>query len=348
VAAAQPLAVLGATGYTGGLVVDRARDLGIPLRLVGRRREALTAVARPGDEIRVADARDDGALRDAFAGAFAVASTAGPFGDVGHAPLAAAIACRAHYLDTSPEQEFSRIVYDDFGPRADAAGVVALTAFGFDYVPGDLAARIAADGLEPLGEIVVAYSVARMAASAGTRRSIAAVMASGHVAWEGGRRIPSHFGASTRTVEFPSGAATAVEWSGTEPLTVPRHTRADRVRSYVRAPQLAARTAGIAKLAAPLVRLSGSVGRGPSEDRRGRTRFVVVAEARGAAGRRRVTLAGRDVYGLTALLVARGAAALRSGEVRGAGALAPAEAFDARALLERLEPLLRLEAIDDL
>src|SRR5436190_1488940 len=94
--AAAPLAVLGATGYTGGLVVERARELGLPLRLVGRRRDALEAMAVAGDEIRVADARDDRALREAFDGAFAVASLAGPFLAVGDLPVAAAIDRRAH------------------------------------------------------------------------------------------------------------------------------------------------------------------------------------------------------------------------------------------------------------
>ena len=41
-------------------------------------------------------------------------------------------------------------------------------------------------------------------------------------------------------------------------------------------------------------------------------------------------LTGRDVYGLTALLLVRGAQALVAGEARGSGVLAPAEAFDAR------------------
>jgi hypothetical protein len=68
-----------------------------------------------------------------------------------------------------------------------------------------------------------------------------------------------------------------------------------------------------------------------------------VAEARGAEAERRVALTGTDVYGLTALIVARGAEALARGEVRGAGALAPAEAFEAAAFVERLAPLLRRE-----
>jgi short subunit dehydrogenase-like uncharacterized protein len=345
---APPLAVLGATGYTGGLVVERARELGLPLRLVGRRREALEAMAVAGDEIRVADARDERALREAFDGAFAVASLAGPFLATGDAPVAAAIDRRAHYLDTSGEQAFARLVYERHAGRAEANGVVVLTSFGFDYVPGDLAARLAAEGLEPLDEVIAAYSVSSMASSAGTRTTVGQVMQQPQVAWEGGRLIESRFGASTRTVTFPFGERTVVEWSGTEPLTVPRHTQTQRARSYVRAPRAAARTAGVARLAAPLVRLSGRIGRGPSASRRERTRLAVVAEARGPRGGRRVTLTGRDPYGLTALLIAHGAAALREGEACGAGTLAPAEAFEARALIERLEPLLRIESEQDL
>jgi short subunit dehydrogenase-like uncharacterized protein len=345
---AQPLAVLGATGYTGVLVVERARELGLTLRLVGRRRDALEAMAVGGDEVRVADARDDSALREAFDGAFAVASLAGPFLVTGDRPVAAAIDRRAHYLDTSGEQAFARGVYEHYAGPAEAAEVVVLTSFGFDYVPGDLAARLAAEGLEPLDEVIAAYSVSSMASSAGTRRTVGHVMQQPQVAWEGGRLIESRFGAGTRTVTFPFGERTVVEWAGTEPLTVPRHTRTQRARSYVRAPGAAAKTARIARLAAPLVRLTGRVGRGPSASRRERTLFAVVGEARGPQGSRRVTLTGRDPYGLTALLIAHAAAALRDGEVRGAGALAPAEAFEPRAFIERLEPLLRIESERDL
>jgi len=41
------------------------------------------------------------------------------------------------------------------------------------------------------------------------------------------------------------------------------------------------------------------------------------------------------------------AQALRGGEVRGAGALAPAEAFDPRAFVTLLAPLVQLESLVD-
>ena len=345
-----PLAVLGATGYTGRIVLEQARGAGLPLRLVGRRRDALEEAARPGEEVRVADARDEPALRAAFDGAAAVASLAGPFLAVGAAPVAAAIAARAHYVDTSGEQAFARLVYERFGRAAERAGVTLLTSFGFDYVPGDLAARLAADGLdEPLDEVAVGYAVESFGTSAGTRRTAAEIMRQPQVAFDGGL-VPSRFGATTRRFRLPGGERLLVEWAGTEPLTVPRHTRVGRVRSYVRVPLPRALAAGarFARIGAPLVKRAARGRSGPSEARRRRASFEVVAEARSASFAQRATLEGNDVYGLTARLVVYAAEALLRGEVRRVGALAPAEAFDARALAEALAPLLRPPVVERL
>ncbi len=333
------LAILGVTGYTGRLVLDEARRAGLEVRLVGRRREALEDLATAGEEVRVADARDESALRDAFAGASVVASLAGPFLDVGLAPVRAAIAAGAHYLDTSGEQEWVARLHAEVGPET-----VVLPAFGFDYVPGDVAARLAAEQVDgPLDEIVVAYSVKGVGTSRGTRRTIGHVMGQKQVAWEEGRLVPSRFGATTRTVRFPFGNRVVVEWSGTEPLTVPRHADVRNVRSYIRAPALAAKAGAIGRLAAPFVRLGSRLGpAGPSEASRRRSRFAVVAEARGPAGEGRAVVEGADVYGLTACLIVVGAQALAAGEARGTGVLAPAEAFDVRALAGRLGPFLTI------
>ena len=338
------VAILGPTGFTGRLVVAEARRAGLDVRLVGRDREALEELAS-GEEVRVAEARDPGSLREALDGAQVVLSCAGPFLPLGPAPVEAAVAAGAHYLDTSGEQAWVALLHERLAGAAAAAGIVVVPAFGFDYVPGDLAARFAAERLPgPLDEIVVAYSVQHVGTSRGTRRTIGAVMGQSQLAYEDGRLVPSRFGATTRRVRFPFGERTVVEWSGTEPLTVPRHTDVRSVRSYVRAPAIAARAGGLGKLAAPFLRLASRVGpQGPSERSRARSRFAVVAEARGAGGEARAVLTGSDVYGLTALLLVRGAEALLRGEARGAGVLAPAEAFEAHTFAVSLAPLLRIE-----
>jgi hypothetical protein len=168
-------------------------------------------------------------------------------------------------------------------------------------------------------------------------------MAQPQVAWQDGRLVRSRFGATTRRIRFPFGERTVVEWSGTEPLTVPRHADVRNVRSYIRAPALAASAGRVGGLAAPFVRAVARFGpSGPSEESRRKSRFTVVAEATGSGGSGRAVLEGSDVYGLTALLIVRGAEALLAGESRATGALAPAEAFDARTLAARLAPLLEI------
>ena len=120
------LAILGVTGYTGRLVLAEARRAGLEVRLVGRRREALEELAAPGEEVRVADARDESALRDAFEGVSVVASCAGPFLEIGLAPVAAAVGAGAHYLDTTGEQEFVRLIHDRIEPDDGGAARVRL------------------------------------------------------------------------------------------------------------------------------------------------------------------------------------------------------------------------------
>lgn len=334
------LALLGATGFTGRLVVAEARRAGLALRLVGRDEARLRPLADEGDEVRVADARDPAALTEALRGTFAVVSLAGPFLEVGDGPVRAALGAGSHYLDTAGEQAFARRVYEEHGPAAERAGLVLLTMFGFDYVPGDLAARLAAEGLEPLDRVDVCYAVAGQATSRGTKRSIAAIMRSPLASFADGRLVPTRFGATTRRFRFPFGERSGVEWGGGEPLTVPRHTLVREVRSYVRAPRAAAAAGRFSRLAAPAVALGARLAREPSPESRPGARFTVVAEARGPAGTRSVALAGGDVYAAAAAIAVAGVQALAAGEARGAGALAPAEAFEPAALLARLTGVL--------
>jgi short subunit dehydrogenase-like uncharacterized protein len=333
------LAILGATGYTGRLVVDEARRAGISLRLVGRHREALEELALPGEEVRLADGHDREALRRALSGAFAVVSAAGPFLEIGYGPVAAAIDVGAHYLDISGEQQFIRRVYENFNSPAADAGIVLLPAFGMDYVPGDFAARLAADGLEqPLDELMVGYFL-DATPSAGTMKTAALIGGRPHVTRVADRLVESGMGMTSRTFTFPFGDRKCLEWGGAEPLTVPRHTRVRTVRSYWRLPE-----GGIPEQA-PAGSAAGEAPAGPSPDERAASSVAVTAVARRGSYSRTVMLAGSDPYGLTALLIVQGYLALVAGEASGTGALAPAEAFDVETFLPRLAPLLvRAEA----
>ncbi|MET0761963.1 MAG: saccharopine dehydrogenase NADP-binding domain-containing protein, partial [Thermoleophilaceae bacterium] len=134
-----PIAVYGATGYTGRLVAAEVLRRGADAVLMGRNAAKLEIVAEDlggGVETRVAALDDAPVLREARASCAAVISCAGPFSDHGEPVLRAAIEAGIHYLDTTGEQTYIRRAFEEFGPEAQGAGVALLPAMGFDYAPG--------------------------------------------------------------------------------------------------------------------------------------------------------------------------------------------------------------------
>ena len=256
---AMALAILGVTGYTGRLVLDEARRAGLEVRLVGRRREALEelAVARGGGARRRRARR--GCSAEAFAGAAVVASLAGPFLELGLAPSRAALRRRA-----LPRHERRAGLGQARARRARRAETVVLPGLRLRLRPRRprRPARRGA-GRRP------ARRDRRRLLGQGRRHEPRHAPddrprdgpGSGRL---GGRAArPSRFGATTRTVRFPFGERTVVEWSGTEPLTVPRHTDVRNVRSYIRAPGLGGEGRR-AREAGSTVRPAGLAGSGPS------------------------------------------------------------------------------------
>src|SRR5204862_3785109 len=70
-------------------------------------------------------------------------TTVGPFKRWGHAAAEASIKGGAHYLGSTGEPPFIREVFERYGPAAEQAGIGMLTAFGYDWVPGNLAGALA-------------------------------------------------------------------------------------------------------------------------------------------------------------------------------------------------------------
>jgi uncharacterized protein YbjT (DUF2867 family) len=143
------IAVYGASGYQGKLVLAELAHRNIGMRLVGRHatrlREAATTVGMVGVEQRVADTDDHDALVAAFRECDAVINCAGPFTRSGPAVVRAAIAAGCHYVDTAGEQRYVREVFDSLDGDAARAGVSVLPAANDGCVPTDLlAGRLAA------------------------------------------------------------------------------------------------------------------------------------------------------------------------------------------------------------
>jgi short subunit dehydrogenase-like uncharacterized protein len=344
-----PIAVYGATGYTGRLVAAELVRRGADAVLVGRSAAKLEIVAEDlggGVSTRVAPLDDLEALREALEPCAAVISCAGPFVEHGEPALAAAIDAGTHYLDTTGEQHYIRRVFEEFGARANRAGVALVPAMGFDYAPGDMLAAVTAGSIAPLDDLTVAYAVSGFGASRGTLRSVLAVLAGGELEWREGQLAPAPRTRSAGSFDFdqPLGRQRVIRLPAGEHLTVPRHVQTPRVRAVL----TVATVLPFARLFAPatpilmpalglLLRTPAkraielAIGRwpeGPSPDDRRSVRFTVVCQASAGHTGRRGVLNGMDVYGLTARTTVEGALRCAAPGFDAAGALAPSQAFE--------------------
>jgi short subunit dehydrogenase-like uncharacterized protein len=348
------IVLFGATGYTGELTARALVARGAAPVLAGRDPARLRALAGElgGLETRLADAGVPDTLDGLVARGDVLVSTVGPFLRHGEPAVRAAVAAGAHYLDSTGEIAFIRRVFEQHGPVAARAGCGLLTAFGYDWVPGNLAGALA---LREAGAAAVRVDIGYFvtgtgaAPSGGTRASAAGVLLGPSVAWHDGRLVGEPVARRARAFDVIDRSINkrmdAFSVGGSEHLALPRVapqlrdmdvylgwfgplTGPLQALSRVSAPFLrrpAPRRAldALVRRAAP-----GSTG-GPDAAARARTGSFVVAEARDTAGAllSTVRLAGPNPYDVTADLLAWGAIAASEGALRGAGALGPVDGF---------------------
>lgn len=359
----RPIAVYGATGYTGDLVVAELRRRGLDVVLSGRRPDALDAVARrhgldPAAVVRPAAADDHTALVAAFTGCAAVIACAGPFTVSGAGVVRAAIAAGAHYVDTTGEQPFIKAVVQEHGPAAARAGVALVSGMGFDYLPGDLLCHVTAAGAGRLSDLTIAYSIKGFGATRGTMKSALLMLSGGEDVFTAGALRPAGIRQPLgRTFDFGPGLGRRVvsRYPAGEVITVPRHVDTEQVTALITAATFAPHprlekvvpvlTPAIGlllrtPLRGPLMKGIDRLPAGPAEDARRAVRYTLVCEATPAGGGRvhRGVLEGGDIYGITAVTTAHAAELMAADGYDRVGGLAPAEAFDAEAFLAALAP----------
>jgi short subunit dehydrogenase-like uncharacterized protein len=355
--AAGPVAVYGATGYTGELVVRELQRRGIEHVLAGRNAHKLSELAdRVGTDAHVhaVPADDVPGLRRLLEDCAAVVNCAGPFAPIGEHVVRAAVESGTHYVDTTGEQPYMQRVFERFGTQAEHAGVAVVPAIGFDYLPGDLLSNVAAQGLEPLRELVIAYAVSGITPSRGTMHSTLGIIRSRGIAYEDGDWRPAPQRPRRRAFRFPDpvGRQPMAPYPSGEIVTVPRHVRTRKVTSLISSMTFAPHPAlaGSAPLTMPLLRaalhtplrgaLDAAITRlpeGPPEAERRAARFTIVALAHGEDGATgRGIIRGSDVYGLTGVMAVHAAALMADDGYDRGGVLAPAQAYDPVAFLDAL------------
>jgi short subunit dehydrogenase-like uncharacterized protein len=370
--------LLGATGYTGRLTAEAMVRAGLSPVLAGRSADAVIALV--GDlaglgpmnappSWQVADAQDPDTVRALLHSPDDVlVSTVGPFTRLGRAAVDAAVDQGCAYVDSTGEGPFIREVFEADGPRAERTGARLLTAFGYDYVPGNLAGalaiRVARDAGRTPTTVEVGYFVDGPASmSSGTRASAAAIATEVPYALVGGQIIPGH----GNVAEFDIAGRTydALPVGATEAFTLPRLDSAVReVRTYLGwagsrtraihaaavAAASAARLPGVADVISSVAErvADAPTGVGPGRSEREKARTVAVARCLDGVGRplSRARVEGPSPYDLTADLLAWAAAMLLTGRHLGVGALGPVDAFGLDALVAGCADMGLARAVD--
>lgn len=354
--------VLGATGFTGRLIVaELCRRQHHPV-LAGRDLMSLASVADEHGlgmdnlvEIDVTSPNFASSLRHADI----IINTVGPFVRLGPAVVDAALAVGADLVDISGEQaHLVRLADDD--ARAKAAGITLVPAAGFDFAPGELLAGVCAATQPRVTDIDICYAVAterpsirlqRRApmSSHGTRTSVAAMLSQEHKAFVDGKLVYESIGQARRLAWFPRpvGPRHAAGIPGGEAVLVPRRMPSvTNVRTYLAMPTWRAE----------LLQAVGTLARGerfgnwlharltsnandPTPQVRECTKWAAVCEARFQREVVRSWAWGTDPYGFTASAAV--AATERLIELRNSRQTMPgvrsiAELAEPQAMLDRL------------
>jgi len=351
--AARRISVLGATGYTGRLIVAELRRRGVAVLAAGRNAEKLRRLAAENGEIETmeADVGDGAALDRLAVRSRVIINTAGPFIDYGEPVVRAAIGNAVHYLDTTGEQPFMKaMLAHDTWAREQSVAVVSAQAF--EVAVADCAAAVGAEGFDDVAAVQVTY-VAPFHASQGTQRTMLRMLQSTGYAYIGGKWVEEAPAKMSRRVEFPApiGRVSAVSFPSAEVITIPRHLSVRAVRTFMSVPPIAARLLSTtvpavrALIRTPLAQVLnywlGSGTGGPDEQTRAQDAFHIAVDVRGVrdgrARQRRVLVRGRDPYGLTAVIAAHAAVVMCRETYNRSGVLPPAAAFEPRRFLDYLK-----------
>ena len=353
------IVIYGASGHTGSLIAEALHQHELEFAMAGRDLPKLeTAAAGMCEDLRCAQANDHRALVSIFEDADVVVNCAGPFALLGEGIVRAALEADCHYIDTAGEQDFVRSIYEQFESAARQAGRVIINACAFEVALGDWAAHVAAHALDsPVADAIeISYAIENMQPTKGTRLSILDALSKPGYRWDEDRWIPASPGAERIEVSYPEpfGPRVALSFPSPEVITVPRHSPAKRVQTFMsvghdtpftRAASL------VAPIVAPVISpLLGSLlrsalgaiaestiradeGTRPSEDNV--ARFAIVAEATCGSQVRRCAVAGEDIYRVSASIACLAAERLQNEGEMG-GVLAPSELFPARLALEEI------------
>jgi short subunit dehydrogenase-like uncharacterized protein len=335
--------VYGATGYTGKLVAQTAKDQGMTVVLAGRNLDKVRSVAEPlGFEARAAGLDDPAGLKAILSGISAVLHIAGPFSATSKPMADACLAAQAHYLDITGEiSVFEALAGRD--NEAGAAGIVLMPGVGFDVVPSDCLLAHVAKRLPDTIALKLGLSLGANI-SHGTAKTMVESLGGALSVRRAGRIMQLPPGSLTRTFDFGQGPENCIAVGWGDVSTAYHSTGVGDIETYFLAAREMKIMSAMSRYLGPLL-ATGPVQRflkaqidklpeGPTPQQRAEGRSLVVAQAIGRNGATATSrLTAPEGYSLTALTALEAARRLANGEVT-PGFKTPSLAFGADFILD--------------
>jgi short subunit dehydrogenase-like uncharacterized protein len=351
------IVLFGATGYTGTLTAHALMRRGITPTLAGRSVDRLSVLAQELQDsygrvgpIAIADSQQPASVRELVsAPSDVLVTTVGPFTAHGSAALNAAIKAGSAYVDSTGEPPFVRHVFTAADAPAKRTGARLLTAFGYDYVPGNFAGLVALRRAQAAGAIVdrieIGYFiVGGFGISSGTKASAAAMLLEPSFAYRDGHLTSEATAAHVSQFTIEGRPFDALSIGGSEHFCLPaldsnlrrvdvylgwagRHTRNAQRGSRVL--NVMGAIPGASTLLREITKRIAPTGSGPSAEERRGAQTVAIARTFDARGEQvsYTMVRGPSPYDLTAELLAWSAEQFQQGHHRNTGALGPVPAF---------------------
>jgi short subunit dehydrogenase-like uncharacterized protein len=333
----------GSYGYTGRLIVERARAAGLTPLLAGRDGATLaTQAAETGLPHRAFALDDTAALDAALRETRVVLHAAGPFSRTSRPMVEACLRTGVHYLDITGEIAVFEAVAAR-NARARAAGVMLLPGAGFDVVPSDCLAAHLKRRLPTATRLSLAFQGIG-GISRGTMTTMMENIGQGGAVRRGGRitRVPAAY--RSRMVDLGRGpvSVTTIPWGDVS--TAFHSTGIGDVEVYTRVGASARRgmvasrhlgwLLGSAPVQALMKRRIQSGPPGPTPEQRARGMSLLWGEVEDDAGGRALArMRTPEGYTLTAMTSVEAVRRVLAGDAP-AGFQTPSRAYGADWVLE--------------
>jgi short subunit dehydrogenase-like uncharacterized protein len=236
---------------------------------------------------------------------------------------------KTHYLDLTGEQAFIKLVYDKYHEQAKAVGICLVPACAFEYAIGDSLGKQLFNSLPGCNQIDFVYHMEGMYTSAGTRKSIIRAFSADGYQFHNGKLEKKCLAAQVKSAVIEGKKCSLVSFPAGESLMLPRHVEVQSINTYLSVQAPAVLLPLLAGMGHTVMKITGDLlvntvsPTYPTLEQRQSTKFIIRGTAKSSYGEKSASVAGKDPYWLTALIVAGVADYLAKQGCTAAGAVTP-------------------------